>query len=109
MSAEKLTAHWLAAGGLIGFKVEAPYDLPLSEGTTIKIAALLPEFGAVHGMLLVCSLDEIRNHLDDIRAAGYGFSVLGPYVDPEVNREAIIDLLKDWGWSSRTPCPAWLG
>jgi hypothetical protein len=109
MSAEKLTAHWLAAGELMGFKVEAPYDLPLADGTAIRIAALLPEFGAACGMLLVYSFDEIGNHLDEIRAAGYGFSVLGPYADPEVNREAIIELLKDWGWSSRNPCPAWLG
>lgn len=111
MSSENLGSYWRNAGELMGFKVEAPYELPLSNGVTIEAAALLPDFGAKRGMLLVDRFDDIGVHWQEIVANGYGFSVLGSddgYDPSQVDYESIMGCLKDWEWASKEPRPDWL-
>jgi hypothetical protein len=108
MSKEELISYWRNAGQLLGFSIEAPCNLRLPSGIFIDAAALLPDFGARNGMLLISSYDEIQSYLDEINSAGYAFSVLGPFVEFQVDCEAVIDSLRDWGWTARTPPPSWL-
>jgi hypothetical protein len=99
VSVEKLSSYWLAAGRLIGFRVEAPYSLTLANGHTIRVAACLPDMGGRRGMLVVYSFDEIEHHMDELLQAGYGFSVLGQHIDNAIERESVVQLIKDWGWT----------
>jgi hypothetical protein len=108
MSAEKLSSHWVEAGRLIGFRVDAPYLLRLTDGSTIRFAARLPDFGNEMGMLLAYNFDEIKRDAAEIVACGYGYSVLGPYVDDVVDRDGVIEVLQDWGWTASTRAPKWL-
>lgn len=59
-------------------------------------------------MLLVYEFNEIEGDTADIEFSGYGFSVLGPYVDDAVDHESVVDALKDWGWAGSTMAPEWL-
>ena len=95
---------WKQAAHELGFTLIAPYQLRAPNGTVITYAALLPEFGSEHGMLIIIDHD----YTDAIRLAQqqrFGFSVLDN--DPTYDRDSFVDMLCDWGWTSDQPQPAW--
>ncbi len=61
-------------------------------------------------MLLVEDFNQIALNADDLIAAGYGVSVLnGVDVDEPYDRDVIIEVLADWGWSGdKEKKPIWL-
>jgi hypothetical protein len=106
MADMQLARYWKEAGRRFGFRVISPYTLSLNN-VTVTVAALLPEFGAPQGMLLVSDYSQLQPYLQDIETAGYGFSVLSAD-DSEPLQANVVEVLADWGWSGRVPEPSWL-
>jgi hypothetical protein len=102
----QLASYWKEAGRRFGFRVISPYTLSLNN-VSISVAALLPEFGAPQGMLLVSDYSQLQGYLQDIEVAGYGFSVLSADGSEPV-RSSVVEVLADWGWSGQGPEPSWL-
>jgi hypothetical protein len=108
MESARLSEYWLDAGKLLGFAVEAPYQLKLSDGRSFVFSARLPQFGAARGMLLAEHYESFTSAVEALVQAGYGYSVLDAPNHPP-SREDVLDVLQDWGWSASSPPPAWLG
>jgi hypothetical protein len=106
MTDAQLARYWKEAGRRFGFRVISPYTLSLNN-VSAPVAALLPEFGAPKGMLLVSNYLQLQPYLQDIETAGFGFSVLSAEGSTPV-RTSVIEVLADWGWSGRDPEPSWL-
>jgi len=95
---------WMQAAHELGFTLIAPYQVQDSAGATITYAALLPEFGSEHGMLIIVDSDyTAAMHL--AQEQHFGFSVLSD--EPTYDRDSFVDMLCDWGWTSDQPRPAW--
>ena len=71
---------------------------------------MLPLFGHTRGMLIFGNFAEIKRYIDEVRDAGYGFSVLGePPEKEKYNRDDYLEVLRDWGWSGEARLkPNWL-
>ena len=108
MGSARLSEYWSEAGKLLGFAVEAPYQATLPDGRSFSFSARLPQFGAAKGMLLSDRYEPFASAVEALIEAGFGYSVLGaPDYPPAA--EDILDVLQDWGWSSSSPPPSWLG
>ena len=70
-----------------------------------EVQALIPDFGAKNGMLIVSTFDQIEPFADEILRLGYGFSVISPADD--YVRDDAIEMLMDWGWTGETKPPSW--
>ena len=95
---------WKQAAHELGFTLIAPYQLRDSTGADITYAALLPEFGSEHGMLVIVD----RDYAAAMRLAQqhhFGFSILDD--DPTYDRDSFVDMLCDWGWTGSQPQPVW--
>ena len=105
----QLGTQWKAVGQTLGFAVLAPYKLSLPDGAQVEASALLPQFGATHGMLLFERSEQISNYAKAVVAAGYGYSVLSPEPSGQPDTDSIVEVLRDWGWSGPS-CeePLWL-
>jgi hypothetical protein len=108
MGSTRLSEYWLEAGEVLGFVVEAPYQATLPDGRSFSFSALLPQFGAAKGMLLTDRYDSFASAAEALVAAGFGYSVLSTPVGAPVPDD-VLYVLQDWGWSSSSPPPAWLG
>ena len=108
MESARLSEYWLDAGKLLGFVVEAPYQVKLSDGRSFVFSARLPQFGAARGMLLAERYESFASATEALVEAGYGYSVLAAPNQPP-SREDVLDVLQDWGWSASSPPPTWLG
>jgi hypothetical protein len=109
MASDDLSSYWQQAGRLLGFAVETPYIVLLTDGLSLKFSARLPDFGAPGGMLLSDSYSHFASHATELARAGYGYSVLDASANEPIIREDVIELLQDWGWSSSSTCaPVWL-
>lgn len=98
------TNFWLHLGNHLGIKVIAPFVFQ-SSGGPVSFIALLPEFGAPHGMVVEVDWDIIKRHASVLSNAGYGYSCCdgGQYDESDPP----LDMLRDWGWSSSKPKPDW--
>jgi len=85
----------------------APFNLEL-DGVQMHFTALLPQFGAPAGMVVDADWNVIAPHRHRLLAAGYGFSCVGPG-EPTDDVLDGSEMLSDWGWTSASPKPAWLG
>ena len=86
---------WREAGSRLSIRVIAPFDLELSDGSSVEVEAFLPDFGGPGGTVVVPLDDEVRGKR---AAAGPHFvSLLAEdyrYFDETLFRET----LDDWGW-----------
>lgn len=95
----RLLQVWEIAAKDLGFEIVVPYLLTLPSGIQINAQFLVQNFGAVKGMLIVGSYDEVECCLDELMREGYGFSVLDePGKSERYERRDYIELLNDWGW-----------
>ena len=106
-----LAREWLEVAARLGVQVVAPYRLELSSGVGIEVDVLLRSFGGSEGMLLVSDASLIEPHLQLIDWDRYGFTTLPePEPDAELDIDAVIEVLRDWGWSGGVADrPEWLG
>ncbi len=98
-----LGQKWLEAGRDLGFRVTAPFVLQIGE-QSLLFDALVHDFGADHGMLLMETWGAAK--AEAAFAQGYGYSCInsGTY-----ERKSTIEVLRDWTWSrDEDSKPAWL-
>lgn len=101
---------WKRAAVDLGIDVIAPFEAQFSDGSLLKVSALVKDFGAARGMLVAADFQVLKPYTDKIVEAGYGFSSnLGSGPD-EYDRDYMIEVLEDWGWSggSARKRPDWL-
>ncbi len=93
----------------LGLSIEAPYSLSVRDGIILQVPVLVRDFGASEGMLIVEDYLQIADYQDELIDRGYGFSTMSPAVSSDYDRESVISVLSDWGWSGKADKkPAWL-
>ena len=95
---------WRQAADELGCMLVSPYELRSATGAIVIYAALLPEFGSERGMLVITECD-YAEATRVAREQGFGFSVLSN--DSANDRDSFVEMLCDWGWTSRQPPPTW--
>src|SRR6187431_251620 len=92
--------QWLQAARDLRIRVTAPFTLVTAAGQHIEFDALVHEFGAPNGMLLIAAWSEQK--AEAASRQGYGFSCMdgGAY-----DRQSAIEALKDWSWTASHPQP----
>ena len=103
---------WAHRASRLQLSVAIPFPLSLDRAT-LAVPVLLRQFGAPNGMLLVTDHETIRPHARRVIELGYGYACLSEPSSPrerESNDDdgALIDMLRDWGWSGETRQPPWL-
>lgn len=98
---------WEMVAGDLGIRIDLSPGIVFSDGTNLSVDALVKNFGAPRGMLVVQNYDVIKPFARRAVADGYGYSsnVGGePY-----DRVAMIEILRDWGWTGPSELkPDWL-
>jgi len=105
---ERFQAEWIRWARELGLRVDVPYDVRLG-GQTVRIPVRLQDFGPPSGMLLVTEFSMIQEHAEELARLGYGFSCLtdpGPAIPTREDREAVVEMLMDWGWTGRGTLPS---
>jgi len=98
MSFTNLQRQWQFAASQLGLRVEAPYNVHLSDGSSIEVEVRLHGYGARNGMIVLSDYGVIKEKKDKIIAAGFGYSCYGPVSDDQVTvLEGFEDMLNDWG------------
>jgi hypothetical protein len=100
---------WAHRASRFRLSVAIPFTLSLDRAT-LSAPVLLRQFGARNGMLLVTDYGMIRPHADRVAELGYGYSCLSEPSSPDEEDDdtALLDMLRDWGWSGEGTEPAWL-
>jgi len=101
-----LGEQWRSVAAELGLEFVAPVSLPLPDGTEWEFAALLPQFGGEHGMLIDTehSVAAFAAAVD----AGYGVSsMLAEHHHLPIDPGNYVDCLIDWGWVGQGAVPAW--
>ncbi len=81
-------------------QVDLGFLAAIGDRKTIQSVARIRGLGAVNGMLIFRHYDEVRSCLNDVRQAGYGFSVLDePRDDEAFDLQSYQEMFRDWGWS----------
>lgn len=106
----QLAARVWRACSALGLQAELGFRLVLPSGQAVVTVARIADLGAPNGMLLFRAYDEIRDHVQELEDAGYGFSVVGePRPDAEFDLTVFQKMFRDWGWSGRLGAkPAWM-
>jgi hypothetical protein len=99
----KLGEQWHEAGADLGFRVTEPFILSTSSGGQLAFDVLIHDFGSSQGMLLMEQWDSVKAKAAS--ESGFGYSCMG---GGSYERESIIEVLQDWGWSKSEPAPEWL-
>ena len=103
-----LQERWSGIARDLKLRFDAPFEIELHDELLIQADIVLYDFGYTKGMLLFgnCPASE---KLDTLVRLGYGYSVLSEeYEKLEYDLDAIIDILRDWGWSGSGPRPEWM-
>jgi hypothetical protein len=96
--------NWRELASRLGVQVIAPASIPIGNRSAL-FAALLPQFGAKHGMIAHPDWEAISPHADTLARLGYGFSAVE--IDGDLDDESAKEMLRDWGWSAAEPKPSW--
>jgi hypothetical protein len=98
-----LSDFWREVSADLGIKVTTPFSLITASGKRLQFDALVHEFGSRLGMLLMERWDAAK--AGAAAEMGYGYSCLSAGI---YDRETVIEILQDWGWSRPSPAPEWL-
>ncbi len=101
------TQFWKRVADDLDIRVEAPYEVRFSNGTSLQVDALVRDFGAERGMLVSNDPAVLRLYAALIRDEGYGYSsnVRGEPLGYDL--DGVTEMLKDWGWTGpdeERPC-----
>ena len=110
MDEAAVVRSWREAADDLGIEVIAPASVTLGS-KSFDALALLPEFGALNGMVLFGRFSATEGLVDPdgrlFREYHYGFSYLAASYET-YRRDLFIDTLNDWGWTSNArPAPDW--
>jgi hypothetical protein len=109
-SVSALASEWAKAAELLHIEIVAPFSVTLPSGSIIGAKVLVKGFGPPNGMLLVTDYASVRDELEALEAAGFGFSVLEePAESSPFVLDEFIELLQDWGWAGNNrDKPQWM-
>jgi hypothetical protein len=100
---------WQRTSNDLGIEVVAPFEVTLSDGSQFTFPALVKDFGNRNGMVVAADFAVIRPHAQKLLDAGYGYSSNIGHSPESYQREDMIKILADWGWTgSRERKPSWL-
>ncbi len=103
-----LADYWRRAAADLEIEVTVPFELVLADETRLHADALVRDFGADRGMLIVSSSAEVSRHRKELERLGFGFSTMADPTD-DYGRWDCIAVLRDWGWTGNlTGSPIWL-
>jgi hypothetical protein len=89
--------------------IVTPFDVVLSDGSRLRVVALVRNFGPPRGMLIASSYDPLKPHVQKIIEDGYGYSAQFGNSPEEYDRATMVEILRDWGWSgAEDKRPSWL-
>jgi len=96
----RMSEDWQRAKRELGIRVDAPAEILLGGGTLIRVPALVHDFGAPRGTVVVVRHEELRPYRESLLERGYSYSSYGvPDLNRPFDRENTIDMLCEWGWS----------
>lgn len=99
----KLESWLMQACQASGLEVDIGFLAVVGDRKPIQSVARIRGLGDANGMLIVRDYDQVYPLLDDIRLAGYGFSVLDEPGDEEsFDLHSYQEMFHDWGWPRRT-------
>jgi hypothetical protein len=103
---QRTIEQWRVAAADLGFTLVAPFT-PEDAADSLEYLAWLPQFGSERGMLIITAHGEAQSRLIHAAAShGYGYSCIDASDEP-YERDDTIEVLVDWGWSSREDAPDW--
>lgn len=107
---KRLTSWLVQACNELGLQIDTDITITLPDKRAVHAVACIRGLGAENGVLVISSYDEVKDYLDEISRAGYGFSVLDePLAQEKYNLESYAQMFRDWGWFGiETQRPAWL-
>ena len=94
----------------LGLRLALDFVASLPSGRRVLALARIAELGGTNGMLIVTRYDDVRPVLDEIDAAGFGFSVLSePTRDEGYDLQPFIEMFSEWSWTgSEDARPSWM-
>ena len=99
-------AAWQEAAADLGLRLTAPFIVvDPGDGAVYEVLALLHDFGAARGTLIVASGDPTPVPPAKARR-GYFFSKLEPAY-AHYDRQLWLETLEDWRWCGAGDPPAW--
>lgn len=100
---------WETAAKDLALTIVTPFYLIMNDGNRLAIDILVKNYGTKNGMLIVSDYNSINNYQDEIINSGYGYSAMSAPEDNEYDKNRIIEVLRDWGWTGETlEKPVWL-
>jgi hypothetical protein len=90
---------WQKAAADLGIDVVTPFETTLTDGTRVEVSALVRDFGAKRGMVVDANYDIIQPYTKKLVEDGYGFSSNFGESPESYDRDSMIEILADWGWS----------
>jgi hypothetical protein len=96
--------HWHRLASRLEFDVIAPAII-LVGSASITFTALLPQFGCRCGMIVDPDWNVIEPNSEKLMQLGYGYSAVE--IGSNSDDQSAKEMLRDWGWSSEDPRPAW--
>jgi hypothetical protein len=88
--------------------IEIDFDLVLKTDSFLKVPVFLHDFGGEKGTLILESLDDISSLEEELRRAGFGYSVQKSHDSDKYDREIFIEMLAEWGWTGKPDrIPVW--
>lgn len=93
-------SEWLwRACSELGLHIDLRFRTTLPSGRELTALARIADLGAPNGMLLFQSYDDIRDCVQVLRDAGYGYSIVDePHHDEGFDLASFQEMFRDWGW-----------
>lgn len=81
-------------------KIDYGFIAIIGDNNQIQSVARIHGIGGMNGMLIFRHYDKVRAYVDEVKRAGYGFSVLDEPGDEEsFDLQSFQEMFRDWGWS----------
>lgn len=109
MDKHSIIDSWKDAERDLGISVSGPVNIRINDQISIRADMLVRNFGGRLGTIVVEDYSAIEPYVSAICAAGYFWSNFGPPTRQHAyDREMVIDVLRDWGWSGLPEdAPSW--
>jgi|CXWL01.1.fsa_nt_gi hypothetical protein len=97
----RLQSYFAKACGVLGLRVEIPFQLKFTDGSQISAQVLFPQLGAPRGTIIVTLFAELKGKEKELAEMGFSYSVMGePLSDVDYEVGDCIETFSEWGWGS---------
>lgn len=109
MKKSKLTQEWEIARDDLELSIVAPFKVEVGGGKAVHADVLVRNFGGRLGTLVFATADAVAPYGDALFDEGFGISVLHEPDDVKYDRDSLVRMLNDWGWTgSESAKPDWI-